>query len=426
VIEGRLYASIESGKMAALDPNAETGADCENETDDDDDGGVNEGCERAGQRSESGGDCRNAENDDGQGGNPDDSVVNDGCPPFYTIWTFPSEDDEDRLDLEGIYSAPIVEDGFVYFGAYDGKVYALDAETGIPIWSFETDDPIVASMTLNDGILYAGSTDGRLYAIETSVCLQICPRSAATIFDTGSSIWAAPLLVGDVIYVADMDGNLHARQAADVTKPVDGFTFKTDAGLTMDPTAAGDDTILLGGIDKKLFAIDAETGQQRWGQPFDGGNWFWGRPLVDEETIYVADLDGNVHAVGLEDGRPKWASPFRTERAVRAGPVLADETLVVVDRGGNTYGINPEDGGSEWGPTALGKTVFADPFLLQAGSQAPTATGGTATAAGTQTPNSDGDGAIELVILAKGGDICRIDPVDGSPTGSKLCEEVPL
>ena len=110
ILEGTLYASIESGKMAALDPTPEAGADCENFEDDDGDGGVDEGCERAGQKSESGGDCKNVENDDGQGNNPNDNVVNDGCPPYYAIWTFPPNAKKvDQLDLKGIYSAPLVD-----------------------------------------------------------------------------------------------------------------------------------------------------------------------------------------------------------------------------------------------------------------------------------------------------------------------------
>ena len=46
-------------------------------------------------------------------------------------WVFPPDTDEgNRLDLEGVYGAPVVADSVVYFGAYDGNVYALDAEAG--------------------------------------------------------------------------------------------------------------------------------------------------------------------------------------------------------------------------------------------------------------------------------------------------------
>jgi outer membrane protein assembly factor BamB len=179
----------------------------------------------------------------------------------------------------------------------------------------------------------------------------------------------------------------------------------------MDPTLANKDTLLVGGIDSELYALDPETGQQKWSRPFEGGNWFWGKPFVTNEVVYVADLDGNVHAVDLGDGNALWSSPFHAEAAVRSGPVLAGDSVVVVDRHGNAYGLNPNDGGLNWGPIVLGKTVLSDPFLLQ-----------TATSA---TPTAAAAGEQELLIVAQGGDLCRIDPADGSPSGSSLCAKVP-
>jgi outer membrane protein assembly factor BamB len=207
----------------------------------------------------------------------------------------------------------------------------------------------------------------------------------------------------------------------------------------VDPTLADDDALLVGGIDKELYALDLATGDQLWSEPFKGGNWFWGEPLVDGDTIFVADLDGNVHAVGLSDGQPQWASPFKTEAAVRSAPVLAAEVLVVVDRHGNTYGLNPADGALSWGPTLLGKTVLSDPFLLERSSSligaddtspSPADAGeptGTIPASPTPTVEASPDGRVmEVLIVAQGGDLCRIDPADGTPVGALLCAEVPL
>jgi len=402
-----LYVSIERGKMAALDANTapETGADCDDAADNDGDGAINEGCPKAGAKSESGSDCRNDKSDDTSDGVRDDDAVNDGCPATIVRWIFPPDSKEgDKLDLEGIYGAPVIGDDIVYFGAHDGTIYALDAAEGFAIWAFQTDDAIVNALALKDGTLFAGSTDGQLYAIDAA------SGDETGRFDTGSSVWASPLVVGDVIYVAAMDGRLYALNT-DTLDPVEGFSFKADAGLLMDPTLANEDTLLAGGLDSKLFALDPSTGNEVWPQPFEGGNWFWGRPIVRDDTIFIADLDGNVQAIGLDDGRPRWSKPFKAEAAVRSKPLLAGDTLVIIDRHGNAYGLNPEDGTQKWGPTLLGKTVLSDPFLLvPEASPSPT---------GTETA------ATEVLILAQGGDLCRIDPADGSPVAALLCSEVP-
>ncbi len=409
--DGTLYASTQKGKLTALDANVipEAAADCDDAEDNDADGGVNEGCPKVGQKSESGSECLNNTSDDLNGGVPDDSAVNDGCPATLMRWVFPPNTDEGKkLLLEGIYAAPVVDGDTVYFGAYDGNVYALNSEDGTPRWRFKTNDPVVGALTFNDRILYAGSTDGRLYAIDTSKCTNVCPVDAVRTFDTGSSIWASPLLVENVIYVAAMDGRLHALDAATL-EPAGGFSFKTDAGLLMDPTLAGDDTLLVGGIDSKLYAVNPATGDETWS--FEGANWFWGKPLIDGETAFIADLDGNVYAVGLADGTPQWPKPFKAGAAVRSAPLLAGNTLVVIDRDGNAYGLDPHDGTQQWGPTLLGKTVLSDPFLLESATT-PSPTPGTETS--------------EVLVVAQGGDLCRIDPVDGSPVTVPPCVKVPL
>jgi len=428
-----IYATIERGKIAALDANMapETGAECADAKDNDGDGAVNEGCPKAGQKSEEGAQCMNDTNDDQNNGVADDNLVNDGCPATIVRWVFPPNTDEgNKLKLEGIYGAPIRVGDFVYFGAYDGNVYALNAADGSARWRFETNDAIVSSLAAKDGTLFATSTDGRLYAIDAATGIE---RGR---FETGSSIWASPVVVGDVVYVAAMDGKLHALDAGALT-PVSGFSFKTDAGLLMEPTLANNDTLLVGGIDHKLYALDPKTGKQRWSQPFEGGNWFWAKPLVKDGTAYVADLDGNVYGVDLKDGRRLWS--FQASDSVRAAPLLAGGTLVVVDRSGNAYGLKPEDGSRQWGPTLLGKTVLSDPFLLQPASASPSPAASESPAASPSptapespaaspvaSPAPTRAAAAEVLIVAQGGNLCRLDPADGTPTAALLCAEVSL
>lgn len=52
-------------------------------------------------------------------------------------------------------------------GSYDGKVYALNLETGALVWSYQTGGAIYSSPAVgNDGAVYIGSDDGYLYAFE--------------------------------------------------------------------------------------------------------------------------------------------------------------------------------------------------------------------------------------------------------------------
>ncbi len=60
----------------------------------------------------------------------------------------------------------IVADGRAFFGSsVDGKLHALDADTGRPIWSYPTRGPIRFAPTFFDGRVYATSDDGYLYCL---------------------------------------------------------------------------------------------------------------------------------------------------------------------------------------------------------------------------------------------------------------------
>ena len=51
------------------------------------------------------------------------------------------------------------------FGSDDGKVYALDLNTGELLWSHRTNNKVQASPIVINGRVYIGSRDGNFYAI---------------------------------------------------------------------------------------------------------------------------------------------------------------------------------------------------------------------------------------------------------------------
>ena len=64
-----------------------------------------------------------------------------------------------------VISSPCLANGVVYFGSYDGKLYALDAQTGSEKWSYATNGNIESSPAYGDGTIYVGSHDNNTYAL---------------------------------------------------------------------------------------------------------------------------------------------------------------------------------------------------------------------------------------------------------------------
>jgi outer membrane protein assembly factor BamB len=284
-------------------------------------------------------------------------------------WTFGGKDElacaneggkATKRDLKGIYGAPAIYQDRVFFGAYDGNVYALDSATGACVWVFDgTDGPIVGGVALAGDILYFGSDDGNLYGVDpTSGALTHGP------FEAGASIWTTPLYEGDNIYFATVEAKVWALTAADLHPAWSNGPFTTSAGLLTDPIII-DGVLMVGGIGKQLFGLDPETGEQVWESPFDAGNWFWGDPAVDGGTAYYPNMDGKVYAVIAKTGKAAWEAPFPAIEAIRSAPLLADGSLTIVDREGNVFTVDPETGKAQTAnPVVLDKKILANPALV--------------------------------------------------------------
>jgi polyvinyl alcohol dehydrogenase (cytochrome) len=71
-----------------------------------------------------------------------------------------------------INGQPIVVGGVVYFGSWDGKEYAVAADTGKKIWEFELGLPSRSGAAYADGVLYFGDAGGRLFALDAKTGAQ--------------------------------------------------------------------------------------------------------------------------------------------------------------------------------------------------------------------------------------------------------------
>jgi outer membrane protein assembly factor BamB len=123
----------------------------------------------------------------------------------------------------GVYSAPAVANGVVYASAYDSSVYALNASTGALLWSNagagngDNFSPAVAN-----GVVYVGSGEGFVYALNASTGARLWS------YIVGSVVGTSPAVADGVIYVGTDDGNMcafghaysPARQGGRIGTPV--------------------------------------------------------------------------------------------------------------------------------------------------------------------------------------------------------------
>ncbi len=290
-----------------------------------------------------------------------------------TLWTFPRNPEENNQGL--FYATPAVSDeGQVFFASQlttggffsqrQSIVWALDAETGEERWRFDgATGMYVEGGALGDGLFVIGNGDGNVYALDReSGLLQWT-------FETGHRVWSTPLIVSDTVYVGSMDRSLYAL---DLNSGEAKWTFKTDGAFGARP-ALSNGTLYIGAFDDTVYAVDAETGEERW--HFQGEDWFWGGPAVHEETVYAVDVKGRVYAFDAQSGDERWHKFLVTDQnkpvSVRAGLTLGDDgsRLFVSAESGALYALDPTDGFVSWSMPAEGRglsePVVSDSLVYQ-------------------------------------------------------------
>lgn len=153
-----------------------------------------------------------------------------------------------RLSGAGrFYGGAAVAYGRVYIGNINGRVVALDADTGEVAWVRVLGDFVYSSPAVADERVYVGSYDQHLYALD-AVTGRVVWRFAA-----GERISGSPTVLGDLVHVSTI-----ART------PSEGRTFMLDAAtgervLTFPDgrytsSVAVDDLLLLTGVST-IYAL---------------------------------------------------------------------------------------------------------------------------------------------------------------------------
>jgi outer membrane protein assembly factor BamB len=94
------------------------------------------------------------------------------------------------------YGGPAVAYGRVFIGNINGRVVALDRDTGEIAWVRVVDDFVYSSPAVADGLVYVGSYDQRLYALDAVTGAVRWSR------DFGERISGSASVIGDVVYAS--------------------------------------------------------------------------------------------------------------------------------------------------------------------------------------------------------------------------------
>ena len=222
----------------------------------------------------------------------------------------------------------------------DDEVYAINANTGVVAWQFQTffkvDSDVGAGVTITapgvngiaDGAVYVAGKDNYLYGLDLTTGAQLWAFNALANDPTmPGALRSTPAVLGNTIYVGSGVGvlALNATTGAIVWR-------SQDAGAPMSQVLSSP-------------AITGPTGSQ---------------------VILVGDAAGIVHAITLATGAPLWT--FNTGGVVYASPAISNGRIYISSASGFLYEFGFGGGASAPPQTVLSQPVDGSTLVLSGGS----------------------------------------------------------
>jgi outer membrane protein assembly factor BamB len=261
-----------------------------------------------------------------------DILMSKPCVANDTVYFGSFDGNLYALDLEGgerwrfpvsskINSAIKHAEGRLFFGTEDGKFYCVSTE-GKPLWSFATNGSIVENGAVGDNVIVFGSWDMNIYALDFDGRLLWK-------FSTKSEVNIDPAISDGVAYAGSSDKNVYALE---LSTGKELWRFRNN-GPIRGITISGD-TILFTSYTNKLVALD-KTGLLKW--EFKMDSYMVEPPVVHDGVIYAGSTDNNLYALDM-DGKMLWKFP--TKHYVVNTPVIWKNRAIFGSNDCNVYCVD--------------------------------------------------------------------------------------
>lgn len=205
----------------------------------------------------------------------------DGPKPHYRLkWSY------DFKSFIELHAQPVVAGGRVFLGAQDGRLRAIDAETGRDAWSFATGGPVMNAAAVAGGKVYFASHDGCVYCLAAADGKELWRRR------TGAGVWAAPCVDEGAVYIGSRDGVFYALDADSGR-----VRWRRDCGSPIRHTAACDaQHVYFGPDNMTATCLRKSDGKVVWRRKVSGDRFWPYWPVVcGEVTIWTTQTPGMIH-----------------------------------------------------------------------------------------------------------------------------------
>ncbi len=261
-----------------------------------------------------------------------------------------------------IYATPVVAGELVFASGHElnsekNSLYALRVTDGSVVWSMRPPELLTyASVLVQDGVIYIPS----IFGDPLGGALLVARADAATgkpIPVTHSPYGFAvttPTIAGNLLYIGDTDGYLYAM---DISKDLvvawrtriasDDVVGTPLAGVDPSNLEISSSPLVVNGVvytgspDGHLYALDAAAGKILW-QYKTGDTISFSSPAVANGVVYVGSDDKSLHAVDATTGKGLWK--YTTGGKIKSSPLVDNGVVYVGSYDSNLYALDAATG----------------------------------------------------------------------------------
>lgn len=260
------------------------------------------------------------------------------------------------------YTPPLIlNDDTLLVAAYENRLFEVRPQTGTTLSTTTLPGHVIGRMLLTDTLLYVPLNEGDLLALRR---LSNGSWEEVWRYETDHGIYAQPLLIDGVLYLATLD---HFMVALDPATGTEIWRLELNGALASTPLLYNND-LYIGSFGRSIYrlSLDGEVLAE-----YTTRDWVWGTPTVYDGVLYAADLGGFVYALNISDGTtfaPVWEPRQVAGRGIRATPLVTEDRIVVASRDRNVYWLERSTGTEILRREVRGE-VLADLLLLEPSEQ---------------------------------------------------------
>jgi len=190
--------------------------------------------------------------------------------------------------------------------------------------------------TIAGDVAYVADANGTLHA------LNLADGKARWTYKSPGGFATTPLVLGNRIYLGDLDGLLHCVDAGTGTKI---WTFDAEGGIHSSPNVTPDGKLILFGTDSaQVFAVDAQTGKKVW--EGTGGDRINACPAVGFGAAFFTGCDARLLALNLKDGTEKFGVDLGG--LAPGSPTILDDRIIAATGEGTVLAYSPDGKTQLW------------------------------------------------------------------------------